>query len=126
MRYSAHSTSLSDSRRSRRPHVGVEAATLATGGAPPLPASPFQRAVPITPADRKGARVDRFPVRTAFPVSLAGRHPHLHFRGLLRLHSRYGPSDRSIAQSDLRHEASIRPVTQPNRSSATRPIDCYL
>jgi hypothetical protein len=30
------------------------------------------------------------------PVS-AGRHPQLHFRGLLRLYSRYGPSDRSTA-----------------------------
>ena len=56
----------------------------------------------------------------------AGRHPRLHFRGLLRLHSRYGPSDRSTAQGGLCHEASARPVTQPNRSSATRPIDNYL
>jgi len=31
-----------------------------------------------------------FPVRAAFPVSQAGRHPHLHFRGLLKLHTRYG------------------------------------
>ena len=31
-----------------------------------------------------------FPVRTAFPVSVTGRHPRLHFRGLLKLHSRYG------------------------------------
>jgi hypothetical protein len=46
-----------------------------------------------------------FPVRAAFPVSQAGRRPHLHFRGLLRLHSRYGPSDCSTAQSGLCHEA---------------------
>ncbi len=26
-----------------------------------------------------------------------GRHPHCHFRGLLRLYSRYGPPDRSAA-----------------------------
>jgi hypothetical protein len=26
-----------------------------------------------------------------------GRHPHCHFRGLLRLHTRYGPPDRSAA-----------------------------
>jgi len=50
----------------------------------------------------------------------AGRHPRLHFRGLLRLHACYGPLDRSTAQSGLRHEASTRPVTQPGRSSATR------
>src|SRR5437868_15389117 len=37
--------------------------------------------------------------RNAFPKWQEGRHPHCHFRGLLRLHSRYGPSDRSAAQS---------------------------
>ena len=51
-----------------------------------MPASPFRRAVPTTPADRTGARVDCFPVRAAFPVLQAGRHPHLYFRGLLRLY----------------------------------------
>jgi hypothetical protein len=56
-------------------------------GLPRLPASPFQRAVPITPADRAGALVDFFPARAAFPVIQAGRHPHHHFRGLLRLHT---------------------------------------
>jgi hypothetical protein len=46
-------------------------------------------------------------------------------RGLLRLHSRYGPPDRSAAQGDLCHEAPARPVTRPSRSSATRLIDNY-
>jgi len=41
-------------------------------------------------------------------------------------HSRYGPPSCSTAQGGLCHEASIRPVAQPNRSSATRPIDNYL
>jgi hypothetical protein len=104
----------------------VEAATLVQRGAPPLPDSPFRRAMPTTPADRTGAHVDCFPIRAAFPETQAGRHPRHHFRGLLRLHSRYGPSDRSTAQSGLCHEASARPVTRPNRSSATRPIDNYL
>jgi hypothetical protein len=53
--------SLSDSRRCRRPNGGVEAATLAAGGSPPLPGSPSRRAVPITPADRTGAGVDSSP-----------------------------------------------------------------
>ena len=44
----------------------------------------------ITPADRAGARVGCFPARAAFPVSMAGRRPRLLFRGLLKLHSRYG------------------------------------
>jgi hypothetical protein len=38
------------------------------------------------------------PSRAAFPESQAGRHPRRHLRGLLRLHSRYGPLDRSAAQ----------------------------
>jgi hypothetical protein len=102
------------------PRSVVEAATLAQDGSPPLPASPFRRAVPNTPADRTGASVDSFPIHAAFPVLQAGRHPHLYFRGLLRLHSRYGPSDCSTAQGGLCHEASIQPVARPNRSSATR------
>ena len=35
-------------------------------------------------------------------------------------HSRYGPPSCSTAQGRLCHEASIQPVAQPNRSSATR------
>src|SRR5215831_9307351 len=95
-------------------------------GSPPFHGSPSRRAVPTTPADRMSAHVDYFPIRAAFPDSWAGRHPRLHFRGLLGLHSRYGPPGCSTAQSGLCHKASIRPVTQPNRSSATRPIDNYL
>src|SRR3954447_20158700 len=60
------------------------------------------------------------PPRAAFPVIQAGRRPRLRFRGLLRLHSRYGPSDRSTAQGGLRHEASTSPVARTDRSSATR------
>jgi len=56
----------------------------------------------------------------AFPVTQAGRRPWLHFRGLLRLHSRYGLPNCSTAQGGLRHEASARAVTRPSRSSATR------
>ena len=104
----------------------VEAATSDRAGLPRLPASPFQRAVPTTPMDRTGACVDCFPVHPAFPVVPAGRHPYLHFRGLLRLYSRYGPLDRSTAQGGLCHEAPTRPVTQPDRSSATRSIDNSL
>ena len=45
--------------------------------------------------ERQVARVDCFPAHAAFPKWQEGRHPHCHFRGLLRLHSRYG---RRIAQ----------------------------
>ncbi len=103
---------LSDSRCGRCLASSVAGATPRHRGSPPLPASPFLRAVPITPADRTGACVDCFPIHAAFPISLAGRRPHLHFRGLLRLHSRYGPLDRSATQGDLCHEASARSVTR--------------
>ena len=45
------------------------------------------------------------------------------FGGLLELHLRYGPSDRSVAEGDLCHEAPALPVTQPSRSSAIGSID---
>ena len=60
------------------------------------------------------------PSRAAFPGSQEGRHPRLHFRGLLRLHSNYGPLDRSTAQGGLCHRASIHPVTRTDRLPATR------
>ena len=43
-----------------------------------------------------------------------------------RLHSRYGPLDRSTARSGLCHEASARPAARPSRSLATRSIDNSL
>src|SRR5690348_4775917 len=55
-------------------------------GLPRLPASPFQRAVSNTPADRTGACVDYFPARAAFPEQKTGRRLHRLFRGLLELH----------------------------------------
>ena len=60
-------------------------------GLPRLREPPFRRAAPTTPADQTGARVDCFPAHAAFPKWPEGRHPHCHFRGLLRLYSRYGP-----------------------------------
>src|SRR5712692_404547 len=89
-------------------------------GLPQLPRSLSSHAVLTTPVDRTGALVGCFPVRTAFPVSQAGRHPRLHFRGLLKLHSRYGLPGCSPTNRGLSHEASIRPVAQPNRSLATK------
>jgi hypothetical protein len=38
-------------------------------GLPRLPASPYRRAVPTTPADQVGACVDCFPTHAAFPNS---------------------------------------------------------
>ena len=93
---------------------------------PDDPHHPSNVPCPVPRRIETGACVDCFPAHTAFPVSQAGRHPHLHFRGLLRLHARYGPLDCSTAQGGLRHEASTRPVALPGRSSATRSIDNSL
>jgi hypothetical protein len=119
-------TTLSDSRPIHRPGAMLKPRPSIQTGLPRLPASPFHRAVPITPVDRTGACVDCFPVRAVFPAIRSGRHPHRNFRGLLRLHSHYGPLDRSAAQCGLCHEAPIRPIARPNRSSATRSIDNSL
>ena len=81
--------------------------------------------VPTTPADQAGARVDCFPTHAAFPHWQEGRHPHCHFRGLLRLYTCYDPPDRSAAQGDLCHEAPALSVTLRSRSSATRSIDNF-
>ena len=79
---------------------------------PDYPHHPSDVPCPLPRWTETGASVGCFPTRAAFPVIQAGRRPRLHFRGLLRLHSRYGPPDRSTAQGGLRHEASTRPVTQ--------------
>ena len=93
---------------------------------PDDPHHPSNVPCPLPRRIETGACVDCFPAHTAFPVSQAGRHPHLHFRGLLRLHARYGPLDRSTAQGGLCHEAPAQSVARPNRSSATRSIDNSL
>jgi hypothetical protein len=53
------------------------------------------------------------------PRCLVRRRPPHHFRGLLRLYSRYGPPNRSVAQGDLCHEASAR--TLLNRTARQLP-----
>jgi hypothetical protein len=54
--FSGHMT-LSDSRQSRRLSTTLRPLPSLTTGLPRLPASPFRRAVPTTPADRAGCRL---------------------------------------------------------------------
>jgi hypothetical protein len=89
---------LSDSRQCRHLQATLRPLPSHQTGLPRLLESSFRRAAPTTPADRAGAHIDCFPAHAAFPKWQEGRHPHCHFRGLLRLHSRYGPPDRSAAQ----------------------------
>jgi hypothetical protein len=109
---------LSDARSSR--HL-----TWRSGWRTPLnrtsPDNPHCLASVLCPLPRRTERVRlpaSFPVRAAFPVTQSGRHPHRYFRGLLGLHSRYGPLACSAAQGGLRHRASARSLA--SCLSATR------
>jgi hypothetical protein len=103
--------------------TAIEAATLMPNGSPPITRITVPACRAHYPGGSNGCARRLLPIRAAFPVLQAGRRLRLYFRGLLRLHSRYGPSDCSTARGDLRHEASARPGTRPDRSSATRAID---
>ena len=116
----------SDTRRSRRPCDDVEAATLAATGLPRCPDHLPDVLCPLPRRIETGACIGCFPARAAFPVTLAGRHPRLHFRGLLRLHSRYGPSGRSTAQGGLCHEASARLLHPTARQLPELPITLWV
>src|SRR5262245_17570216 len=101
--------------------------TPSTTDLPRLPAPPFQRAVPITPVDRDGCtcRLLPHPLGPSPNSSRVGIHkfPFEACSGFTRVTARW------IAQppdGDLCHEASLRPVAQPNRSSATRSTDNSL
>ena len=88
-------------------------------GLPRLPEPPFRRAVPTTPADRAGARVDCFPTHTAFPKWQEGRHPHCHFRGLHRLHS---VTARRIAQPPkVTFVTRLQPNQLPSQAARQLP-----
>ena len=66
------------------------------------------------------SRAGFFPVRAAFPVIGAGRRPHHYFRGLLKLHTRYGLQSCSPTIRGLYREASPWPVSRLGRSQATK------
>ena len=66
----------------------------------------------------RGAYVDFFPAHAPFSKWPEDRHPHCHFRGLLRLHTCYGPLDCSAAQGCLCREAPV-PASYPDRPLAS-------
>ena len=80
-------------------HCDVEGRdSLVSPGLPRCAWCPFPRAVPTTPVDHVGCMRRLLPRRAAaFPFLQGGRRPPRHFRGLLRIHSRYGPWIRSRA-----------------------------
>ncbi len=87
----------------------VEGTGLQPNGSPPITRVTLPTCRAHYPGGSRRVQVSvASPSHAAFPVIQAGRHPRLHFRGLLRLHSRYGPPDCSTAQGGLCCKASIR------------------
>ena len=77
-----------------------------------------------SPLPRRNDRVHvslASPVLTAFPSLGQGRLPHCSFRGLLSVHSRYGPHLRGMAKPPFTPEAYSRLVTCHGCSSCYRP-----
>src|SRR5271165_4317483 len=106
------------------PDSTVEAATLVRNGSSPLARSPVATCRAHYPGGPVQVHLSAAsPDRAAFSELRAGRRPQLPFRGLLRLHTRYGPPIRSTAQGGLCRRASIRTVARPRRLPATGPTD---
>ncbi len=99
-RYPASSVhlTLSDSRLGRCPFDNVEVAISTNDGFPPITQTTFSDMPRSLPRRIETGACRFFPARTAFPQSQRGRHPRLHFRGLLKLHSRCGLPDCSPAR----------------------------
>ena len=95
-------------------------ATSTSPGYPPLAQITFSACRAHYPGGSEQVLVGSFPARAAFPVFQAGRHPHRHFRGLLKLHSRYGLHSCSPTIRGLYREAPSWLVPRPGRSQATK------
>ena len=101
---------LTTSRRTERQLATLRPLPSPLTGLPRLPEPPFRRAVPTTPADRAGARVDCFPTHVAFPKWQEGRHPHCHFE----------------ACSGFTHVTACRIAQPPKAAFVTRLQPCRL
>jgi len=80
---------LSDSRPTRRPLSSLLIQEQPVGS-PTFRAQPSARAVAITPAAGSNTSVNG-PIRSGLRLFVESSAPRLHFRGLLGIHSRYGP-----------------------------------
>src|SRR3954471_16948143 len=91
-------------------------ATSTSPGYPPLAQITFSACRAHYPGGSEQVLVGSFPARAAFPVLPAGRHPHRHCRGLLKLHTRYGLHSCSPTRRGLYREAPPAPVSRLGRS----------
>ena len=110
------------------PAFGV--ATSDQNGPPPITRNTFA-SVPC-PLPRRigtGASVGCFPIPRGLPRFSGGSASALHYRGLLGLHSRYGPPARSTAQGGLRRRASVTagyPDKPPASYQCNRQLSGWL
>jgi hypothetical protein len=110
---------LSDFRTGHPPIENVGGATSTRAGYPPMTQTTFLTCRAHYPGGPNRCVSVFFPVRAAFPNYLVGRHPRLHFRGLLELHSRYGLQDCSPAYGGLLSRG-FSPASYP-----TKPLGSY-
>src|SRR5216684_875412 len=96
----------------------VEAATLACDGSPPITRTTFPTCRAHYPGGSSGCACRLLPRSRGLP-QMAGGDPHCHFRGLLRLHSRYGPSDCSAATAAF--VTRLQPFRLPSRAARQLP-----
>ena len=82
---------LSDSRPYQHPKCCGESLPHVRDGSPTLHKALSRHAILNTPVDQNRCCYRFLPCSAAaFPEYWAGRLPHLYFRGLLKVHSRYG------------------------------------
>jgi hypothetical protein len=68
-------------------------------GSPPITRTTFPTCRALYPGGPRWVHMlVASPSAWALPEQQSGRHPQVPFRGLLRLHARYGPLDRSAAR----------------------------
>src|SRR3982751_4863847 len=101
-------------------------ATSTSPGYPPLTQITFSACRAHYPGGSEQVLVGSFPARAAFPVLPAGRHPHRHCRGLLKLHTRYGLHSCSPTRRGLYREAPPAPVSRLGRSQAIQSYQQLL
>src|SRR5450755_4550841 len=115
MRCSAPCMTLSAFRAGHHPIDDVEGATFTTPGYPAITQIPFLACCAQYPGGSNRCACRLLPCPCCLPRLTGGSHPRLHFRGLLKLHSRCGLPDCLPAYSGRLSRGS-NPVSYPTKS----------